>query len=259
MSPLPHRRLVWNLAGRMAAHYSWRGFVASGANVSQCGLAVTSQQMRCVGHGLPTARLCLALPSFVSCCTHSCMVIWEGWGAIKPLGPTRALLESLPPWLFSGSAWIICLPGTCSNAGCKARGKYIACSALVSPEHAVCGLLRPASVSVTLNSSKCLTWPVLFLGPVTAKSCGDSLRSAFAAWVSATVTSGNDSGSGQRAVLQTEFVEIIFLLFSCQETRVYASLPPDKVCELPACFRCLSVRSLGRAACTAGSRHQTPG
>jgi len=52
------------------------------------------------------------------------------------------------------------------------------------------------------------------------------------------------------------------LLFSCQEARVYASPPPDEVLELPACFRCPSARSVGRAACPAGSWrgswHQMP-
>lgn len=232
--------------------------MASGANVSQCSLAVTSWQMRCWLQALHSPA---ALGSAILCLTlYTRLPGAVGRsGDIKPLGPTRDPLRSLPPCLFGDSGWIVCLPGTCSSAGRAACGKYIACSVLVSPEHAVCRLLRPASVLVTLNSSKCLTWLVLFLGTVTAEGCGDSLRNDFTVWISATVTSSNNSGSGQRAVLQTEFVEIIFLLFSCQEARVYASLPPDKVCELPACFRCLSVRSLGRAACTAGSRHQTPG
>lgn len=47
------------------------------------------------------------------------------------------------------------------------------------------------------------------LGTVTAESFGDSLRNAFNAWICATVTSRNDSASGQRAVLPTDFLEIV--------------------------------------------------
>lgn len=129
----------------------------------------------------------------------------------------------------------------------------------VSPEHAVCTLLRPASVLVSLNSSKCLTWPVLFLGTVTAKSCGGSLRNALTAWVSATVTCSNDSGSGQRAVLQAELVEIIFLLFSCQEARVYASLPPDELCELPAMLQMSVTEVLGESSLYSGEQTSDTG
>lgn len=101
--------------------------------------------------------------------------------------------------------------------------------------------------------SKCLTWLMLFLGTVTAESFGDSLRNAFTTWICATVTSRNDSASSQRAVLPTDFVEIISPFIQLPRTRVYASPPPDKVLELPACFRCPSARSVGRAACPAGS------
>lgn len=96
---------------------------------------------------------------------------------------------------------------------------------MVSAEHAVCRLFRPVSVLVTLNSSKCLTWPMLFLGPMTAESFGDSLRNAFTTRICATVTSRNDSASGQRAVLPTEFVEIIssFIQLPRSESLCFAS------------------------------------
>lgn len=53
-------------------------------------------------------------------------------------------------------------------------------------------------------------------------------------------------------LFQLIFWNSFLLLFSCQEA-VYASPPPDKVLELPACFRCPSARSMGRVACPAGS------
>lgn len=96
---------------------------------------------------------------------------------------------------------------------------------MVSAEYAVCRLFRPVSVLVTLNSSKCLTWPTLFLGTMAAESFGDSLRNSFTAWICATVTLRNDSASGQRAVLPTEFVEIIspFIQLPRSESLCFAS------------------------------------
>lgn len=52
------------------------------------------------------------------------------------------------------------------------------------------------------------------LGTVTAESFGDSLRNAFNAWICATVTLRNDSASGQRAVLPTDFFGNHFSFYS---------------------------------------------
>lgn len=76
--------------------------MASGASVSQCSLAVTPwQRRRCLQalHSpsvLGSAILCLTLFSRLPGALGRS-------GDIKPLGPTRDLLRSLPPCLFSDS------------------------------------------------------------------------------------------------------------------------------------------------------------
>lgn len=66
------------------------------------------------------------------------------------------------------------------------------------------------------------------LGTVTAESFGDCLRNAFNAWICATVTLRNDSASGQKAVLPTDFFGNHFSFYSAAKKQFVLPLHQTK-------------------------------